>query len=259
MNKVWTNKMINRLKREYPTVNNPRNLAKAMGITHSALKSKANILKVYRAAHATGLSKATAKEIKFLKENYLAMPVKRMATRLGRSHTFVQLRLKALGLVVPREIIEKWITESRIKKGDAPPNKGRKMAEYMSAAAIRASKKTRFKKHHLPHNTRYDGCVTIRTDNRGVKYKFIRCSKNNWIPLQRYIWEQKKGPIPKGGKIVFKDKNPMNLKISNLKLVTSKQLMKLNSLHNYPKPVAELIQLRGALNRQINKRLKQTA
>jgi hypothetical protein len=29
-----------------------------------------------------------------------------------------------------------------------------------------------------------------------------------------------------------------------------------NTLHRYPKPIAQAIQLRGALNRQINKRVR---
>lgn len=40
----------------------------------------------------------------------------------------------------------------------------------------------------------------------------------------------------------------------SVELITRQELMKRNTLHRYPKPIAQLIQLRGALNRQINKR-----
>ena len=116
-------------------------------------------------------------------------------------------------------------------------------------------KEYRFKKGHLPHNTRNDWDIRIQQDKSGRKYKYIRVSLGKWMLLHRFNWEQSNGTIPKGMKILFKDGDTMNCDVSNLELVTAGQLMKRNSVHNYPKEIAQVVQLRGALNRQINKHL----
>lgn len=198
----------------------------------------------------------TKKEDAFLLNNYLKIPAKRMSKILGRSESSARQRMMLLGIVVPPEIIQKFKDESRFKPGCTPPNKGRKQSEYMSAKAINISKKTRFKKGRLPHNTKKDGAISIRTDKRGVQYKFIRVAISKWVPLQRWLWEKNNGPIPKGGKIIFIDGDTMNYELQNLQLITTAGLMVKNSYHNWPKPLADMVQLRGALNRQINKRSK---
>ncbi len=57
--------------------------------------------------------------------------------------------------------------------------------------------------------------------------------------------------------VCFIDGNKQNLSLDNLALLSRSDLMRLNSYHNrYPKEIARLIQLRGALMRQINKRAR---
>lgn len=202
------------------------------------------------------MRKFTKKEDNFLRDNYKEIPAKQMSRMLNRSENSARQRMALLGLVVPKEITEKFKQQSQYKKGTTPKNKGKKWSDFMSKKGMANSKKTTFKKGNLPHTTLFDGCITVRTDQRGIKYKFIRVAKAKWVPLQRRVWEQKKGKIPKGCKIIFKDKNPMNCNIGNLKMVTCKELMLLNSVHNLPKPLALAVQLRGALNRQINKHKK---
>jgi len=198
----------------------------------------------------------TAEEDQFLRTNYLTMPTKRMATALGRSDCTARQRLKILGLSVPPGIVEIFRKQSQIKKGNVPANKGKRQAEYMSAESIARAKATCFKKGDLPHNTKNDMDISIRRDRRGIDYKFIRVSLAEWVPLQRYVWENAHGPIPKGMKVVFKDGNPLNCDLDNLEVLSCAELMKRNSYHNYPQPIAQVIQLRGALNRKINNRIK---
>ncbi len=70
-------------------------------------------------------------------------------------------------------------------------------------------------------------------------------------------WEAVNGPLPKGHALVFKDGNKQNTAVENLELLSRAELMRRNSYHtNYPKEVAQLVQLRGAITRQINKRSK---
>lgn len=198
----------------------------------------------------------TPKEDKFLRENYMTIPAKRMAKMLNRCEGTARQRMKILGIVVPPEVVGKFKQDSRIKQGNVPPNKGKKLAEYVSKEAIERMKAGQFKSGHLPHNTKTDLEISIRIDNRGVQYKFIRVGLSKWIPLHRYYWEKENGKIPAKQKLIFKDGDTMNCEIDNLELLTPAELMARNTYHNLPKPIGLAIQLRGALNRQINKRLK---
>ena len=143
--------------------------------------------------------------------------------------------------------------DTRFKKGNVPHNKGKKMPPELYAKASR----TMFKKGHKPHNTRKDGDISLRGDKSGRAYKYIRISEANWQLLHRVVWEYHNGKIPKGHNVIFKDGNTMNCNIENLELVSNAENMKRNSfMNNYPEDIQKLIQLKGALNRQINKRRK---
>jgi len=93
---------------------------------------------------------------------------------------------------------------------------------------------------------------------------YLQRKINNDMPFQKrwrgvhiLVWEAANGPLPKGHAVVFRDGNKQHINISNLELVTRAELMRRNSYHmNYPKEVGQIIQLRGALQRKINKRKK---
>lgn len=93
---------------------------------------------------------------------------------------------------------------------------------------------------------------------------YVQRKINDDMPLQRrwrgvhiINWEAVNGPLPKGHALVFKDGNKQNTAVENLELLSRAELMRRNSYHtNYPKEVAQLVQLRGAITRQINKRSK---
>lgn len=210
----------------------------------------------FRSEAMRGKTTSTPEIDLYLKAHFLAVPEKTMARAINKSNCFVRKRLQQLNLVIPRDIIENRVKESRIQKGSVSYNKGMRVEQFMNAEAIERCKKTRYKTGHLPHNTKKDLDVSIRPDKRGVKYLHIRIALAEWIPLHRYNWIKVHGEIPKGMKLLFKDRNPFNCNIDNLELLTPGELMKRNSVHNYPAPIARIIQLRGALNRKINKHLK---
>lgn len=202
------------------------------------------------------MRKFTAEEDQFLKDNYMQVPAASMSRMLGRSKSAAPQRMKVLGLIVPEGIIEQFKQDSRLKKGNCPFNKGKRQPEFMSSLAIERTKGTRFSKGQCPHNTKSDFDISVRTDKTGITYKYIRISLGKWVPFHRYTWQQVNGEIPKGRKLVFKDANSLNCELGNLELLTAGELMKRNSLHNYPKPIAQAIQLRGVVNRQIKKHIK---
>ncbi len=89
-----------------------------------------------------------------------------------------------------------------------------------------------------------------------IKKVAINSGRKDWIQVHVIVWEKENGPVPDGHIVIFKDGNRSNFDISNLECISKRENLNRNSVHRLPKELAELCQLRGALNRQINKRAK---
>lgn len=72
-----------------------------------------------------------------------------------------------------------------------------------------------YKKGCTPHNTLPVG--SVRSHMRYLKIKIAE--PNKWRLLHLHNWEQVNGPIPEGHVITFKDGDPHNCDISNLRMV----------------------------------------
>ncbi|WP_243470316.1 hypothetical protein [Vreelandella lionensis] len=57
--------------------------------------------------------------------------------------------------------------------------------------------------------------------------------------------------------MIFRDSNSRNFAPANLELISRADLMRRNSYLNLPEPLPQIVQLRGALNRKINRRSQQ--
>ncbi|MGH8431787.1 MAG: HNH endonuclease signature motif containing protein, partial [Solimonas sp.] len=80
---------------------------------------------------------------------------------------------------------------------------------------------------------------------------------DDYVEVHRLLWEEHFGPIPAGHTVVFRNRDKTNTRIDNLELITRAELMRRNSYHNnYPKEIGRVIQLRGQIVRQINKRAR---
>lgn len=136
----------------------------------------------------------------------------------------------------------------RFKKGMTPWNLGKR--GYMGA------NRTSFRKGN--YSARWDreiyciGALRINTDG-GLDIK-VREGLRAWEALPRYVWRTERGRLPKGAIVRPINGDPHDTRIENLRLATRADLMRENTYHRYPKEIARLIQLRGALQRQINKR-----
>lgn len=180
-------------------------------------------LSVYQRAYGLGLKKTAA---------YLASPA---ACRLRRGEH------------------AGWA--HRFQKGFTPWNKG----THWTAGG--RSKLTRFKKGQRsarwPLEDYQVGALRINTDGQlDIK---IKEGMRAWYCMARWVWKTERGPIPKNGVIRPLNGDQHDTRIENLRLMTRGELMRENSYHRYPKEISRLIQLRGALNRQINKREKERA
>lgn len=131
--------------------------------------------------------------------------------------------------------------KNRFQKGHTPANKGLKQSEYMSREAIEKTKDTRFKPGNKPHNTKWDGAITIRHSSKksGRKpFACIRLAEGKWKEYQIYRWEKDNGPVPKGHVLRCRDGNTLNCSPDNWELITRAEHARRNQ--NTEKAVAAL-------------------
>jgi hypothetical protein len=129
----------------------------------------------------------------------------------------------------------------------------RKTSEYRSWSATEVAKKSpaHFKKGCKSYNARPVG--STRKDFRGnvvVKVAEPRV----WVLMRQKVWEDVHGPVPKGYLVVHKDGDKENYSIDNLALVSKKEMLLKNSVHNLPPELKELVLLRGNILRCITVR-----
>lgn len=138
---------------------------------------------------------------------------------------------------------------TRFQKGQQSWNKG---LHYQPGGR---SKKTRFKAGNMPHNWKPVG--TTRTNSEGyrdIKITDLRRGALDWRGLHRLNWIAERGPIPDGMFLRFRDGDRLNTLVSNLELVDRAEHLRRNWHDRYPLAIKQAVQLRGALQRQINKR-----
>lgn len=155
---------------------------------------------------------------------------------------------------------------TRFKPGQVPPNKGLRRPGWGPGRM----KETQFKTGQLSGEARRklkpvgaermskEGYLQRKIHNGapgGVSVvEANRLRQRRWRAVHILVWEEANGPLPRGHAVAFKNGDKRDIRIENLECVTRAEMMKRNTLHNYPKPIAKAIQLIGALNRQIRKR-----
>ena len=201
----------------------------------------------------------TNTEDDFMRKHYPSESNPVICEKLGRSLRSVYSRAKILGLKKTAEFMqEQWqmLAENlqnngkryRFPKGNIPANKGKKMP----ANVYEKARKTMFRKGNIPANHKPIGYERINVDG----YVEVKVAEPNKFRLKhRIVWEENFGTIPPGYNVQFRDKNRQNLQPDNLYLISrSDQLKKENSMYaRYPKELQRAIQIKGALQRQINK------
>jgi hypothetical protein len=146
----------------------------------------------------------------------------------------------------------------RFPKGHVPANKGVKrgkgwapgrMAEGQFKPGVRQGVAVKL----------YKPIGTLRVTKDG----YLSRKVNDDLPLQRRwklehvrVWEEANGPVPAGHAVKILNGEKQDVRLENLALMSRADLMRRNSFHRYPQPIPQLIQLRGALVRQINRKAK---
>lgn len=213
--RYWTPTEELRLRELYP--NHPT--------AHLAKVFRRPTRQIYNKARLLGLYKSAA---------YLASPA---ACRLRRGHD--------VG------------ARTRFPKGHAPANKGLRRPGYAPGRMA----ETQFKKGHLAGGAqrkwRPIGTEVLDDDGylkRKVSDDRTKASRFNWRFVHVLVWERHNGSVPRGHAVVFRNGDKADIRIENLELLTRAQLMARNTLHRLPKSLADVMRLRGAVQRQINQK-----
>jgi len=203
-----------------------------------------------------------SKQIKFIIDNAMTMPLKTIAKRIGRSSYFVKNEMERQSICVPDDVRKNFALESRFKKNQKSWNKGKKQKDYMSKESIEKTKATRFKKGNVPYNTKKDFTLSYRTQKNGYMYVYIRTSKGVWELFHRWVWEQIYGKIPESHNIQFEDGDSTNCRIENLYLISKKNQARINKNggkllpKEYHETIFLLEKLKSKSNEKFNRRSK---
>lgn len=210
--------------------------------------------------HKRTLHKFSDKHLEIITKLYPNTPNKVIATLMPHSSTSISKKANQMGLKKTKEYIREngraiavaqWEynkenglqVKSNFKKGHVPWCKGQKLSTEHIAKLTGV-----FKKGNVPHNMREIGSTRFINDYTEIKIKY-----HKWISLARYNWEQVHGPVP-GDMCVFKiDQDKYNDDISNLCLVSRKDLAKLN--RNHAKLTPELKEVQILIN-QIKQKIR---
>ncbi len=214
----------------------------------------------------------TAEEETYLREHYQDASTSAIATHLQRTVEKIYAKAGRMGLAKSAEYLRSNCRlrlghgigkSTQFRTGHAPANKGLRRPGW----APGRMRETQFKRGQrtgmAAKNWRPVG--TILPDSDGYLRIKVREAKHGkeptgfgntkvWPLYQRYVWEQHNGPIPPKHLVVFKDGNRQNCAIENLECISMAENARRNVMwNNYPREMAEAIQLNGVLKRKLRR------
>lgn len=185
-------------------------------------------------------------------------PVYQMAARLGLRKSAEYLASDNSGRIARGRQDPRMIA-SQIKPGNVPWNKG----VPGSTGLHPNSRATHFKAGRAPQEARnYKPIGTLRVNKDGHLERKMSDDTSiapalRWSPVYRQVWEAANGPIPADNIIVFKRGQKTSvleeITVGRLECITRAQ----NAQRNHPRTqspeLGKLIQLKGAITRQVNR------
>lgn len=207
----------------------------------------------------------TDDEIAILRDLFPNHRTEDVATMIGRSTTITAQKANNIGLRKSAEYLASPASgrllpgdtrglSGRIQPGQTPWNKGIKFEPGGRSA------ETRFKAGLRPHNTRAVGDTKLTKDGTLVRKISDATGKrcNRWRAVHELVWTEANGPLPPKHIVVFRPgmatAKVEEITLDRVECISLAENMRRNTVHNYPPEIARLLILRGALNRQINKR-----
>ena len=186
--------------------------------------------------------------VKFLIENVKGISHKELTKRFNEKFN-ANLSESALANMKRKLKLTNGI-DTRFKKGQASWNKGKNM----NPEQYEKCKRTMFQKGNLS-NVRPIGDERIDIDG----YTYIKVKQpNKWVLKHRWLYEKKKGKIPKGYNLIFADGNKQNFDLDNLILVSNAELFIINKkgLYKQDKKLTKVGVTVAKVLDKVNKRKK---
>ena len=200
-------------------------------------------------------------ELDILCTQYADTPTKQLSHSIGRSEPAVYGRANILGLKKSPTYLT-GPDACRLRRGDdvgaacrflpghVPANKGLRRPGFAPGRMAQ----TQFKKSARPHTWKPIGTTRLSKDGYlQRKVSDTGYPPRDWVGEHILIWQQAHGPVPKGFAVAFKDGNKAHVDLDNFELISRRELMRRNTIHNYPPELAEVIRLGASLKRQIRK------
>ena len=216
--------------------------------------------KIQRPRHAW-----TEGELAQLRRDYPRTLTATIAQSLGLPAHMVYTKARKLGLFKDRDFVVAVAREQvlqngrahRFQPGHESPTKGTAGVCGVTAG----SRSTQFKPGYTGHAWLPVGSLRQRSDGYLCrKVSDTRDRNVDWQPVHRLVWEAAHGPIPAGHFVVFlpgrrtADVNLITLDV--LECIPHSEVAR-RYLNQIPLELRQVMQLTGAITRQINKRLKE--
>lgn len=212
-------------------------------------------------------------ELDLLRRTFANTLTGEIAQTLGRGYSSVANKAAKLGLKKSAEFMAKPESgrlqdgglgvATRFQPGLTPWNKGTHFVAGGRSAL------TRFKSGRPAHEaSNYRPIGSTRINRDGYLEQKVTDDPDifparRWVGVHRLVWEAANGPVPEGMVVVFKNgqrtTDAQAITADRLECITRVELMRRNTIHKLPRELVQVTQLRGAINRQINRRAKEAA
>lgn len=217
------------------------------------------------------------REDALLREFYPVAPTELLVDELGLSLRSVYERARGLGLKKsPAFYAADWsgrirrgrsdprMLATQFRKGHVPANKGMRRPGWAPGRMAETQFKPGERRGMAAHNYRPIGSLRINHDGilqRKLTDDPALVPARRWRAVHEQVWIAAFGALPPGHIVVFRPGMHTTVEAEitpdRLECISQVENMRRNSVHSrYPKAVAELIQLRGALKRKIHNRMR---
>jgi hypothetical protein len=212
--------------------------------------------------------------VEFVRKHFADSRTADIATALGCTYSAVAQKAAAMGLKKSEAYLASEAAcrlgrgqggATRFQKGQPAWNKGVKGVVGVQEAC----RATQFKKGRPAHEARnYLPIGSLRVCKDGYLERKISddpsiAPARRWVAVHRLVWAEAHGEIPQGHLVRFKrgmsTTDPEQITVDRLECVSRAEHMRTHTYHQYGPEVAQVVQLRGAISRQINKRAKEGA
>ena len=203
----------------------------------------------------------TPSELAYLHEHYADTSNDILGKVLNRNPRSVAQKARKLGLQKSPEFLADH--GGRFQAGLQPWNKG----VPGSTGTQEACRATQFKPGRPAElAANYKPIGSIRVAKGGILEQKVTDDRSlyparRWKSVHSLVWEREMGPIPAGHIVVFKagqfTDQVEKITPDRLECITRRENMLRNTVHRYGKEIAQIVQLRGVLNRHINKKQKE--